>query len=130
MKTFGKVLRTTTHWKQDMYQFLRNYRVTPHCTTGIAPAKVFFGRPMRVKLPNPVAVPSGEDHDPTTKRKRRVYLCRQRDSRDLMMLHSFKMMLNIYFMNILYANFKVIQILIYGHCSTIMNFESVRAFSS
>ena len=29
MKTFGKVLRTTAHWKPDMYQFLRNYRATP-----------------------------------------------------------------------------------------------------
>ena len=47
-----------------------------------------------------------------------------------MMIHSFKMMLNIYSMNILYANFKVIQIFIYGHCLRIMNFESVRAFSS
>ena len=29
MKSFGKVLRTTTNWKQLMYQFLRNYRATP-----------------------------------------------------------------------------------------------------
>ena len=71
MKTFGKVLRTTAHWKQDMYQFLRNYRATPHCTTGVAPATALFGRPIRVKLPNPVtAVPSGESHDPVTMRRR------------------------------------------------------------
>ena len=66
MKTFGKVLRTTTHWKQDIYQFLRNYRATPHCTTGVAHATALFGRPIRVKLPNPVAVPSGQGHDPVT----------------------------------------------------------------
>ena len=41
-----------------------------------------------------------------------------------MMIHSFKMILNFD------ANSKVIQILIYGHCLRIMNFESVRAFSS
>ena len=70
MKTFGEVLRTTTHWKQDMYQFLRNYRATPHCTTGVAPATALFGRPIRVKLPNHVVVPSGESHEPVTMCKR------------------------------------------------------------
>ena len=47
-----------------------------------------------------------------------------------MIIHSFKMILNTYLMNVLDANFKVIQILIYGHCLRIMNFESVRTFSS
>ena len=70
MKTFGKVLRTTAHWKQDMYQFLRNYRATPHCTTGVAPATALFGRPIRTKLPNPVVVTSGENHDPVAMRER------------------------------------------------------------
>lgn len=70
MKTFGKVLPTTTHWNQDMYQFLRNYSVSPHCTTGVAPATALFGRPIRVKLPNPVVVPSGESHDPVTIHRR------------------------------------------------------------
>ena len=57
MKTFGMVLRTTSNWKQQMYQFLRNHRATPHCTTGVAPATALFGRPIRIKLPCPVAVP-------------------------------------------------------------------------
>ena len=57
MKTFGKVLRTTSNWKQQMYQFLQNYRVTPHFTTGVAPATALFGRPIRIKLPCPVSVP-------------------------------------------------------------------------
>ena len=69
METFGKVLRPTTHWKQDMYQFLRNYHATPRCTTGVAPATALFGRPIRTKLPNPV-MPSGESHDPVTMRER------------------------------------------------------------
>ena len=30
IKTFG-----ISSWKQQMYQFLRNYRATPHCTTGV-----------------------------------------------------------------------------------------------
>jgi len=70
MKMFGKVLCHCTHWEQDMYQFLQNYCATLHCTTGVAPATALFGRPIRVKLPNPVVVPSGESHDPATMRKR------------------------------------------------------------
>ena len=70
MKTFGKVLCTTANWKQEMYQFLCYYRATPHCTTGVAPATALFGRPIRVKLPNPIVVPSDESHDPVTKRRR------------------------------------------------------------
>ena len=57
MKTFGKVFRTTSNWKQQMYQFQRDYRATRHCTTGVAPATALFGRPIRIKLPCPVAVP-------------------------------------------------------------------------
>ena len=63
IEIFGKVLRTTANWKQEMYQFLCNYRATPHCTTGVAPATALFGRPIRV-------VPSGESHDPATTRRR------------------------------------------------------------
>ena len=70
MKTFGKVLCTTANWKQEMYQFLCYYCATPHCTTGVAPATALFGRPIRVKLPNPIVVPSDESHDPVTKRRR------------------------------------------------------------
>ena len=55
---FGKVLRTTTNRKQQMYQFLRNYCTTPHSTTVVAPATALFGRPIRVKLPCPVVMPT------------------------------------------------------------------------
>ena len=64
MRTLGKMLRTTKDWKQNMYQFLRNYRATPHCTTGIAPATVLFGRPIRIKLPCPVVLPGHPGFDP------------------------------------------------------------------
>ena len=65
MRTFGKVLRTTKHWSQDMYiQFLRNYRATAHSTTGVAPATALFGRSIKTKLPNTVTVPTAESHDP------------------------------------------------------------------
>ena len=60
-RCFGKVLRTTTNWKQQMYQFLRNYCATPHSTTVVAPATALFGRPIRVKLPCPVVMPTDLD---------------------------------------------------------------------
>ena len=69
MKTFGKELRTTSNWKQQMYQFLRNYRATPHCTTGVAPATALFGRPIRIKLPCPVAVPCESNLKPALMRE-------------------------------------------------------------
>ncbi|KAK3738181.1 hypothetical protein QZH41_007180 [Actinostola sp. cb2023] len=38
-------------WKTELCKFLRNYRSTPHTSTGIAPATALFGRPMNNKLP-------------------------------------------------------------------------------
>ena len=35
-----------------MYQFLLNYRCTPHSTTSVAPATALFGRSIRNKLPS------------------------------------------------------------------------------
>ena len=52
----NKVIRTSTIerkcWKQELYKFLRNYRATPHVTTGKYPADLLFQtRPYRVRLP-------------------------------------------------------------------------------
>lgn len=38
-------------WKQELYRFLRNYRATPHSTTGVSPAEALFNRKMKIKLP-------------------------------------------------------------------------------
>lgn len=38
------------NWKQEMFTFLRNYRATPHSTTGQSPAEGLLGRKMRMKL--------------------------------------------------------------------------------
>ena len=55
MRTLKKVIeaaRTENRsWKEELCKFLRNYRATPHCSTGQAPATVLFNRPMRTKLP-------------------------------------------------------------------------------
>lgn len=38
-------------WKQELYNFLRQYRATPHCTTGVSPAEALYGRKLNVTLP-------------------------------------------------------------------------------
>ena len=40
------------NWKQELYRFLRNYRATPHSTTGKSPAELMFQkRTFRTRLP-------------------------------------------------------------------------------
>ncbi len=55
MRTLGKVLQTARiegkPWKQQLYQFLRNYHATPHCPTQETPGALLFGRHLKVKLP-------------------------------------------------------------------------------
>ncbi|XP_041471843.1 uncharacterized protein K02A2.6-like [Lytechinus variegatus] len=64
MKTLKKVYRCAIAerkcWKQEIYKFLRNYRATPHSTTGVPPATLLFGRPLRTRLPE---VPSHQHHN-------------------------------------------------------------------
>ena len=38
-------------WQEELCELLRNYRATPHCTTGKPPATILFNRPMRTKFP-------------------------------------------------------------------------------
>ena len=52
---------------------LRNYRATPHATTGVSPAELFFGRKLRTKLPEQISKPDIDhnavcERDTTTKR--------------------------------------------------------------
>jgi transposase InsO family protein len=65
MKPLGKVCKAAQlegkPWKSEMYSFLRNYRATPHCSTGEAPAKVLFGRSIKTKLPQVWPVLSDQD---------------------------------------------------------------------
>jgi hypothetical protein len=37
--------------RQEMYKFLRNYRSTPHTSTGKSPAEALFNRPIKTRLP-------------------------------------------------------------------------------
>ena len=56
MRTIGKVIRIAPMqgipWKQQMNIFLREYRATPHCTTGRSPAELMFQRRLNTKIPS------------------------------------------------------------------------------
>ena len=56
MRTIEKAIRIAQierrhPWQQELYAFLRNYRATPHATTGTCPATTLFERPINIKLP-------------------------------------------------------------------------------
>ena len=69
MKNLGKIIRAASSegrpWKQKLNKFLRNYRATPHITTGVAPAIALFGRQPKIKLP---ALPRPSNDDQLRKR--------------------------------------------------------------
>ena len=55
MKPLSKAIKTANvegkSWKQELYSFLRNYRATPHITTGKSPAELLFGKNIKITLP-------------------------------------------------------------------------------
>ena len=56
MRSINKLVKTARiegkSWKQELFKFLRNYRATPHPTTGVSPASLLFqGRQVRSRLP-------------------------------------------------------------------------------
>ena len=67
MRTVKKTLKfahtQNLNIKQELYRFLLDYRTTPHSSTGIPPATVFFGRSLRNRLPQVVVSSSPEDAD-------------------------------------------------------------------
>ena len=38
-------------YQQQLHVFLRNYRATPHPSTGVPPSTLMFNLPMKVRLP-------------------------------------------------------------------------------
>ena len=58
MRNIGKVCKCAQAegkpWRQELFRFLRNYRATPHSSTGVAPATILNGQPLKVKLPQVV----------------------------------------------------------------------------
>ena len=64
-------------WKYELHNMLRNYRATPHSSTGKPPATALFNRPMRIKVPD-VPSPSGHlasirPHDQLAEAKMKTY---------------------------------------------------------
>ena len=55
MRNIGKVCKCAQvegkPWLQELYRFLRNYRATPHSSTGVPPATVLNGQSLKIKLP-------------------------------------------------------------------------------
>ena len=50
------------NWRQELNIFLRNYRATPHSSTGVPPHTALYGRPMRTKLPEvPLNLPKDKE---------------------------------------------------------------------
>ena len=86
MKTLGKVCKCAQlehrSWKQELYKFLRNYRATPHTTTGVAPATMLNGYALRTKLPEvhfPREDSAVRNRDAEEKRKMKMYAERRRN---------------------------------------------------
>ena len=67
MRTVKKTLKyahaQNMNIKQELYKFLMDYRTTPHSSTGVPPATLFFGRSLRTRLPQVVADRPPEDMD-------------------------------------------------------------------
>ena len=55
MKTLEKAVRTVViqgkNWRQGLFTFLRQYRATPHRTTGKSPSELLNGRRLKFTLP-------------------------------------------------------------------------------
>ena len=55
MKTLVKAIRLAfaeqRNWKQELHTFLRQYRTTPHFSTGMSPSQLLNGRQMTALLP-------------------------------------------------------------------------------
>jgi hypothetical protein len=55
MKNIHKIVKNARNgnrsWRQELNSFLRNYRTTPHSSTGVAPNDLIFRHPNSSKLP-------------------------------------------------------------------------------
>ena len=78
LKKYIKAAKTEgKNWRNELQSFLRNYRTTPHATTGVAPSVLLMKRAVRKKVPQIKNVdPIAEiirKHDSTQKMKIKAY---------------------------------------------------------
>ena len=86
VQTLKKYVKTAkaegSPWKKGLQAFLRNYRTSPHCTTGEAPSTLFLKRTVKTKLPHvPRADPISDivrKRDTEQKKKIKMYADRKR----------------------------------------------------
>ena len=71
-KTLLKIARIAKLEKRDLRPeveiFLFSYRTTLHCTTGMSPAELLFGRKLRIKLPSSSQLEDFVEEDSTNQR--------------------------------------------------------------
>ena len=78
LKKYIKAAKTDgKNWRKELQTFLRNYRITPHATTGVAPSVLLMKRAVRNKIPqinnaDPISEIIGK-HDSTQKMKIKAY---------------------------------------------------------
>eukprot|EP00112_Aurelia_sp_Birch-Aquarium-sp1_P022933 Seg664.6 transcript_id=Seg664.6/GoldUCD/mRNA.D3Y31 product="hypothetical protein" protein_id=Seg664.6/GoldUCD/D3Y31 len=84
MRNLNKVIQTAhiegKSWQQEIFNFVRNYRASPHATTGFPPAKLLMGRNIRTKLPEHTDTQVNKDlkdRDKMKKRKMKEYADRK-----------------------------------------------------
>ena len=54
--------------KLEIFNYLLQYRATPHTTTGLSPAEMLFGRKIHTKLPR-ISVPKESEVDKDVRKK-------------------------------------------------------------
>ena len=99
MKNIGSVIRNSKtegkNWEQELNSFLRNYRSTPHSSTGVAPSVLLFGANRTNRLPSIIEEARTFDefsalalnNDAVHKAKVKVYTDRKRRAKQ----HNFKL---------------------------------------
>ena len=77
MKTIRAAKIQGRNWRQELFKFLQNYRMTPHASTKSAPVKLMLAYTMRFKFPQTKYERDGHDmikqHDREAKLKMKRY---------------------------------------------------------
>lgn len=85
MRTLKKHIYTSMaqgkSWKQELWTFLKQYRATPHSSTGIVPAEALYGRNIETEIPSMLKTHPEKDlreKDEEFKRKMKRYADQKR----------------------------------------------------